>query len=362
MSDTALVAAKEQYRAYVNQLTTQVAAALPISIRDEDLKRARANMRLAFSADAHGKLIECTGESIARAIVLSAMTGLMPGGPKPSVWLIPRKNKHLGGALEVNWQISARGFVRMCRRAGWDMEPVLVFEGERFEVEEGSHPKLVHVRNLDAPQTWPAIRYGYVRVFRAGHRDSAKIGFLSKDQIRQRRAKAQDQGFWNEWPLEMSLKTLCNYAGNRELFPLDDPARFAIDASERAELGQAARKELTVGMPAGELTEVDDDTIDAESWEPAGSGEPEVINLAPPPDPEPTAPILEEIKGVMVRHFGKDASAKEKGDALRSAFGTFKWAEIEKMDAEQLRVGLQALQRHIAGMASMRERQPGEEE
>jgi hypothetical protein len=104
-----------------------------------------------------------------------------------------------------------------------------------------------------------------------------------------------------------------------------------------------------------------DDTIDAESWELAGSGEPEVLNLAPPPDPEPTSQVLEEIKGVMVQHFGKDASAKEKGDALRSAFGTFKWAEIEKMSADQLSVGLAALKTYLSGMAAMRERRPGED-
>jgi len=265
---------KQQYQAYVDKMTTQVIAALPVSIRDEDLKRARAQMRVAFSADAQGALLECTGESIARAIALSAMTGLMPGGPKPDVWLIPRRNKHKGGALEVNWQLSFRGFIRLARRAGWDLEPVLVFEGERFEIEEGSSPRLTHVVSLDVERTWATLRYGYIRVFREAQRAAAKVAFLTKAQIQQRRDKAQDQNIWNEWPLEMALKTLCNYAGNREMFPLDDPARYAVDASEQAELGAGAAMSFGQGGGVSKTALPEAPAvIDMEgSWEPAYGG------------------------------------------------------------------------------------------
>jgi phage RecT family recombinase len=269
---TEALAQKQQYQAYVDKMTTQVIAALPISVRDEDLKRARAHMRVAFSADAHGALLECTGESIARAIVLSAITGLMPGGPKPDVWLIPRRNKHKGNALEVNWQLSFRGFIRLARRSGWDLEPVLVFEGERFEIEEGSAPRLLHVVNLDVERSWATLRYGYIRVFREGQRAAAKTAFLNKAQIQQRRNKAQDQNVWNEWPLEMALKTLCNYAGNREMFPLDDPARYAVDASEQAELGAGAGLSIGRGSEEGRALPSGEEgaTLDATgSWEPA---------------------------------------------------------------------------------------------
>lgn len=246
------VATRSPYEAFVDRMTTQVVAALPISVPDADLKRARARFRVAFSADAQRALQDCSPESVARAIVLSAMSGLFPGGPRPDVWLIPRRNKHKNNALECNWQMAYRGYIRLARRAGWELEPVLVFEGERFKIREGDNPGVEHERDLDMPATWETLRYGYIRIFPTGQRAQARIAYLNKAEIQKRRNKAQDQSIWNEWPLEMALKTLCNYAGNREYFPTDDPARYAMEASEQAEIGGGSPVlELTAPEPHG---------------------------------------------------------------------------------------------------------------
>lgn len=243
------------YQQFVDRITTQVIAAMPLTIPDQDLKRARARFRVAFSADAQQALQECSPESVARAIVLSAMSGLYPGGPRPDVWLIPRRNKHKGNALEAQWQMSFRGYIRLARRAGWELEPVLVFAGEVFEIQEGDKPSLKHIRNLDLPKTWDTLRYGYIRVFPEGKREQARIAYLTKDEIQKRRNKAQDQSIWNEWPLEMAYKTLCHYAGNRELFPTDDPARNALAATEQAEIGSgASQAEAWGSLPPGSKT------------------------------------------------------------------------------------------------------------
>lgn len=238
------------YAQFVDRITTQVIAAMPLTVPDADLKRARARFRVAFSADAQQALQECSPESVARAIVLSAMSGLYPGGPRPDVWLIPRRNKHKGNALEAQWQMSFRGCIRLGRRAGWELEPVLVFEGEKFEIHEGTTPTLVHVRNLDLPKTWETLRYAYIRVYPEGRRDQARIAYLTKAEIQKRRAKAQDDSIWREWPLEMVYKTMCLYAGNREMFPTDDPARNALAASEQAEIGSGASQSEVWGAQA----------------------------------------------------------------------------------------------------------------
>lgn len=238
------------YAQFVDRITTQVIAAMPLTVPDADLKRARARFRVAFSADAQQALQECTPESVARAIVLSAMSGLYPGGPRPDVWLIPRRNKHKGNALEAQWQMSFRGCIRLGRRAGWELEPVLVFEGEKFEIQEGSNPTLVHVRNLDLPKTWESLRYAYVRVYPDGRRDQARIAYLTKAEIQKRRSKAQDDSIWREWPLEMVYKTMCLYAGNREMFPTDDPARNALAATEQAEIGSGGSQAEVWGSQA----------------------------------------------------------------------------------------------------------------
>jgi recombinational DNA repair protein RecT len=233
-SETSL---EQRYQGFVDRVTTQVIAAMPLTVRDEDLKRARARFRVAFSSNAQGSLVQCTPESIGRAIVMSAMSGLYPGGPRPDVWLIPRKNRHKGNQVECNWQMSYRGYIRLARRAGWELEPVLVFDGEEFEVVEGSNPTIVHKRRLEIEPSWEGLRYGYIRAYPVGHREQARFAYLTKAEIVKRRGKAQDQNIWNEWPLEMAYKTLCSYAGNRELFPTDDPMRYAMEESEQSEIG-----------------------------------------------------------------------------------------------------------------------------
>lgn len=245
---------RSQYQGFVDRLTTQVIAAMPLSVPDEDLKRARARFRVAFSADAQGQLSECTPESVARAIVMSALSGLFPGGPRPDVWLIPRRNKERDNQLEVNWQMSFRGYIRLARRAGWELEPVLVYSGEEFKIEEGDTPRVTHVRNLDLPKTWEAIRYVYVRVYPQGKRSEARIAYLTKEEVLKRRRKAQSDKIWAEWPLEMTYKTIVSYAGNRELFPTDDPARYAMEASERTEIGTGSASTEWSQLPPGEKT------------------------------------------------------------------------------------------------------------
>lgn len=246
MRNEALVK-REQYDRFIGGMITQVIAALPVTVPDESLKRARARFKVAFSADAKADLVSCTPESLARAIVLSAMSGLYPGGPQPDVDLIPRRNKHRQNALEINWQITFRGYIRLARRAGWEVEPVIIYEGETFKITEGNNPCIEHERNIDVPRKWETIKLGYVRVFPVGRREQAKLAYLTKEEIQKRRNKAQDDSIWKEWPLEMTYKTLCRYAGYREMYPTDDPSRYAMDADTQAEIGAPVVNEITAG-------------------------------------------------------------------------------------------------------------------
>lgn len=360
MVTTEALTQKQQYSAYVDRLTQNVVAALPINVRDEDLKRARARFRVAFSADANGALLECSAESIARAIVLSAMSGLFPGGPRPDVWLIPRGAK---GRMEVNWQLSFRGYIRLARRAGWDLEPVLVFEGEEFRVTEGNTPAIHHVPSLDAEQSWETLRYGYVRIFPIGRRDQAKVAYLSKARIEQRRKKAQSQNVWSEWPLEMALKTLCNYAGNREMFPVDDPSRYAMEASEMAEVGGGSPLAIGAARPAAlpaqqEGAEMPTSApLSPDLVEPAGEHAPERDRpAAAEQSPKTREELVEDIRSLLAVH---SLVGEAREGPLESAFGTPSWVKVCRMDAEALAAGLSTLRRNLEGMQSMRE--PGED-
>ena len=224
---------QEQFDAFVADHASRAIAAMPLNINDADLKRARARLKLAFTEQSAGSgLLECTPLSVARCLAQSAMTGLFPGGHHPDVYLIPRRNRRNGNRKEANWQISYHGYIRLCRRnPGWDLTPRVVFAGETFEYEFGLDPKLIHkpgARAFERPdELWDAIVAGYVVVERPAGM-LPRFDVLTKQQIEARRACAKDQDVWNKWPYEQTLKVLCSYAGHREMFPTDDPMRYAM--------------------------------------------------------------------------------------------------------------------------------------
>ncbi len=218
----------------VESTLPEIIQALPFQLDPEELARAQSQMKLAFQE--HWRVLaDCTRESIGKAMVLSTISGLFPGGKNPDVWLIPRKNRHKGGAVECNWQISFRGWVRLARRNGYDVWPALVFDGEEYAIGGGTSPSIQHDVDLRLDRGWDAIIGGYILAKPNEQRwQDAKFMALTKDQIQQRRAKAQDDRIWKEWPDEQSLKTLCSYGGARELWPMDERSRWtaAMDTTE----------------------------------------------------------------------------------------------------------------------------------
>jgi hypothetical protein len=193
-------------------------------------------------------LFECTELSIVHAIALSAMTGLYPGGVRPDVWLIPRKNRHNNGALECNWQISSRGFQRLAARTNHQVRGMIVHANDTFEYE-AAEPSILHRPSLDTVGDWNSIRCAYVVV----DPPSGKRVFavLRKDQIEKRRKKAQTDRIWSEWPEEMTIKTVLAYAGAREMWPTNRSARFAIEADAIGHM--PARRVGAIGPTQGEM-------------------------------------------------------------------------------------------------------------
>lgn len=207
------------------------AGAFPEDIADEKLKRAATRLKVAILAAADPqKLMTCSAESIGRCVALSAMTELYPGSGemKPDVWLIPRAGK-------LNWQMGAASYKRLALRAGYDLSAFLVYEGEYFKLFQGTDPHVEHEVDLENEPSMERLRGGYVISTAPDGR--RKIAWLTKERILQRKKIAQTANVWNSWPLEMAEKTLYNYAGGRELFPLDEVTRRAIAADNQAETG-----------------------------------------------------------------------------------------------------------------------------
>lgn len=238
MSNTQLTS-RETWENRVKHDAKAVIASLPMTIPDGNLRRALAQFKTAFLTQKEGsRVYECSRESTAHCIALSAYSGLMPGGPKPDVYLIPRKK-------ELQWQISHRGYIRLARRsAGWNLRALQILKGDTFkqgidsargdwfEYEPG------YAATGEPEEDWELLRGVFILV--TGPKKLIVTDFMTRGQIAQRRKRsrvsetetqwdgATPKSFWRQWPLEMALKTACQYAGSREMFPTDDVSRYVM--------------------------------------------------------------------------------------------------------------------------------------
>ncbi len=244
--------AKGRCLTWFDQQATELVGSLPLTISEKDFNRATTRMRIFYAGlPEDSKVWDCEPESIKLCIVKSALTGFFPGGHNPDVDLIPRKDK--GGFLQLNWQMSYRGYIRACRRTeGWDLEVVPIFKGDAFgrgrSSEKGSWYE--HVPGDESPsgdprKDWEELR-GVLILVKTPDRE--KWAFLTRGQIQARRNVAQTDNVWKLWPVEQSMKTGCHFAGAREMFPTDDPSRYAFHSDD----GMAAFLE-----PAPEATRPD---------------------------------------------------------------------------------------------------------
>jgi len=233
---------------------------------------AAGRVALAFrqAAQADDKLYACDPASVAQAVALSAITGLMPGGPLPDVYLLPRGN-------QLQWQVSHRGFARLAARSGIRLRTKAVFESDEFNVREGTDPELKHTPDLNADQSWDTLRAVYVVAhYPNGERDFVVI---RKADIEKRRENSDSfrrsgsRSVWGKWPIEMALKTGIRYAIARGLVPMDDNSATAYqydgeqDATNNSnqiiDVAEKGRSDTGMSALKGAVKELTDDEIPA---------------------------------------------------------------------------------------------------
>lgn len=202
----------------------------------EEGHRAAARTAIAFRAVAiaNPSVYECDPQSVAACVATSAMTSLMPGGPNPDCYLVPRRVK---GAQQLNWMISHRGLIKLAQRAGFTLRGRVVYADEVFEYEEGETIHVRHVPNLDRADTpWEQVRGVIVRVYRVSDGRCIGVEYVNRAQIEKRRnqsdayQRGQKPGAddwarsspWFKWPEEMAIKTAIKYAFARGGIPIDD--------------------------------------------------------------------------------------------------------------------------------------------
>lgn len=334
------------------------ARAMPRSVPDVEINRAIDQVMVAYrqAAMLNPELLSCDPASVARAVALSALTGLKPGGPLPDVYLLPQK---MNGRLMCDWRISWRGYATLAQRAGYRLRAVEVHEGDTFEYAEGLFPDLKHLP-VNGTNTWDTLLAVYVVAHRVGaaHEVPAFM-VVSRSTIEARRnaSPSRNSGPWQSWPLEMARKAAIRYAIQRGLVPLDDVAAHAYEQDRETVEAVAADAPSyfldAPSKPAGLAGVV----AAAENRMQGSAASPGLAaqNLASPAVPKrgrgrprkeaaPDAPAPDATEAQAVGHSAVVATARAaeaqlsgaESEAMRDRLGIGDGADLDELTAPQL--------------------------
>lgn len=194
-------------------------------------------VRLALmAASRQPEIAKCSHTSILRALMDASALGIAPGGTMGRGYLVPRMNKK-NGELEAVFDPGWRGLIDIARRTGKikRIEAHVVYEVDRFDVELGLTPKIVHLPTLDAEDRGAIVAAYAIAEFLDG---ATQFEVLTKADIEKvKNTSAAKGGPWSSWYDEMARKTavrrLCKY------LPFFDPVmERALEHATEVEAGE----------------------------------------------------------------------------------------------------------------------------
>ena len=201
---------------------------------------SRVAMAIVALAKANPKIRDASRASVINCVAMCALTGLMPGGALPGVYVIPRAAK---GVMELNFQIGYRGLLTLAQRAGVQISAYPVYPGAPVDLD--ANDRLIIPTERRKVDRNPDNLIGVVVT---AHRMDTGMSygrfFVESDLIEARRAvsdawqRGQKKGAadwersspWYQWPEEMSLKTAVAYVIRRGSVPVDDVAQHVLRA------------------------------------------------------------------------------------------------------------------------------------
>lgn len=214
---------------------------------EEEGKKRAAQFAAAFSASsaANPAIQACNPQSVAAALVNSIITGILPGGPAPGCYLIPK-----GGALQ--WWLNHRGMIALAKRAGQRVQVRPIFPGDVFTAhddETGIHFRYENAHPPEAESYKSLVEV--VVIVRDESGNLLDMHRCSKGYIEQCRNAKGAGPVWSNWPLEMAYKTAIKSAVARGVLMLDgDPAvQQVLDAESKAERVEVTQEAPPVAAP-----------------------------------------------------------------------------------------------------------------
>jgi recombination protein RecT len=187
------------------------------------------------AASRNPDLLLCDPQSILRCLMDASQLGLEPFTGIDRSYIIPRNNK-VTGKKEATFMPSYRGLVDLARRSGQlkSISADIIHENDKFEIEKGLNPRLVHVPNYSKDRGKPILIYAVAQLKDGGN----QFEVLTFDEVEAIRLKAPSgrSGAWvGSWG-EMAKKTAIRRIS--KLLPMAVEFEKAIAYDNAAESGE----------------------------------------------------------------------------------------------------------------------------
>lgn len=190
------------------------------------------------------KLLECDPLSLYLATQQLASMGLSPLEERKHFYLVPYRNKMLGGKMEAQLRVSYHGltYLAMQHPKVADVFSEVIYLGEPFKFD-----RFTGTITHDAPLRETVDAKKLVAAYACCRMVDGRVitVVLNRAQIEARRAKAMDGTFWNAWPEEMWKKTALNNLLRGERVPKIDALVEAIDGESKEEIKLAEFEDVT---------------------------------------------------------------------------------------------------------------------
>lgn len=198
------------------------------------------------AASRNPKLLECSGQSILKSVLLCSEMGLEPSGALGGAHLVPYKNGKTG-RYEAQAIPDYRGLMDLARRSGeiTTIDSSCVYEKDFFEYEKGLNPKLIHKPSISGERGKIIGAYSVAKFKDGGY----QIEFMTIEELEsvKKRSRASSSGPWVTDFDQMCRKTVIRR--NLKYCPKSAQLVKALEAENVIEEGIGQDSIIDITLP-----------------------------------------------------------------------------------------------------------------
>ena len=286
----------------------QPAIAMAVGGKNPEERRRRAErfVRICLTAVRKDpKLMQCTQQSFAAALMICAQLDLEPNTPQGLAYLIPYRNNK-SGVIEAQFQIGYKGLLQLAYRSGMvqSFNADVVYRAEveagLFEYHKGICPSIRHDSDLlNAELRKGEIVAAYAACTLIGGQPLLRV-IDRQDVVNAKKASASARYSSSPWVtheasmwMKTAIKRLAAWMPQTEMLAL------AVDSDDRSERGETVENPTDENTPkAGALDNLNNALKNAalDTSASSASSDSEIIEVAA--NEEPASEV--QAKGVPV--------------------------------------------------------------